>query len=225
MPLAVGVDGAGSGWVAVGLRNAEFAFARYFPDLADLLESNSEAGVIAIDLPIGLAEGLRTADVEARAMLGQRRSSLFPMPPRGLADLSYEEARMQWAGRPGAGFSKQTWAVVAKVVAEQDLIRRLDPVGSRIIEVHPELSFMEMAGQPMAASKRTWNGLQERFAVLASGMGVPADLGDLGPASADDVLDAFAAAWTAERFSRGAALSVPEHATNFYGDRPIQIWR
>ena len=53
---------------------------------------------------------------------------------------------------------------------------------------------------------------------------MPVDLGDLGQISPDDVLDAFAAAWTADRFGRDDAVSVPELPTQKDDDRLIRIW-
>ena len=210
----------------MSLQLGRFDSAEYFPTLAELLDGTATARVVAIDVPIGLANGKRDADLEGHRLLGPRSSSLFPMPPLELASLEYAEAQASWHGKPGAGFSIQTWAILAKVREAAEPIRRADPFGARIIEVHPELSFMAMAGAPMSYPKRTWNGHQERLNSLASaGLPVPADLGELGKASPDDVLDAFAAAWTADRFSRDEAASVPVLPTQFDGDRPVQIWR
>ena len=227
MTLVVGADGAGAGWVSVCLEMGRVHSAKYFATTSELLAGTGSAMVVAIDLPIGLASRKRDADLQAAELLGPRRSSLFPMPPRELASLEYAEARARSQGRFGARFSRQTWAIVAKVVEAADPIRRADPFGARIIEVHPELSFIAMAqGQPMRYSKRTWNGFQERLALLGShGLSVADHLGDLGPASPDDVLDAFVAAWTADRFSRNEAVSVPELPTQTDGDRLIRIWR
>jgi len=227
MSMVIGVDGAKDGWAAIGLRDGKLDSASYHATLAALVGAHPDAAVIAIDLPIGLADGPREADLAARRLLGPRRSSLFPMPPRTTAHLPYEEARVLWRGSDGSGFSKQTWAVVSKVLAEENLIRETDRFGDRIIEVHPELSFMEMAqGRPMAYSKRTWNGHQERLRSLeAVGFSVASDLGDLGKASPDDVLDAFAAAWTAARFQRRQARCVPEAPIQSDGERLIRIWR
>ena len=75
----------------------------------------------------------------------------------------------------------------------------------------------------MRYSKRTWNGHQERLAVRPSvGLQMPGDLGDLGGASPDDVFDALAAAWTADRFSRAEAVSVPEQLTQSDGIAPSE---
>lgn len=227
MGRVVGVDGARSGWVSVRLRDGRFERADYEAGLAGVLADNSEADVIGIDLPIGLADRRREADLEGRRLLGARRSSLFPMPPMDVATLSYDEARRGWRDQPGSGYSRQTWAIVAKVVAAADLLRDEDAAGERIIEVHPELSFLEMnGGAPLATRKWTWNGHVERRWLLARhGIVLPDELGDLVDAAPDDVLDAAAAAWSARRFSAGLATSVPETPTQFDGRRPICIWR
>lgn len=227
MKTVVGVDGARSGWVSVQLRDGRFRSARYDATLADVLAASEKADAVAIDLPMGLAKGPRDADTEGRELLGKRRSSLFPMPPLELAGSSYDEARKRWRDRPGSGYSKHTWAIVEKVLASAELIPRADPRGKRIIEVHPELSFLEMNnGTPLSTRKWTWNGHVERRWLLARhGIVVVDDVGDLGDATPDDVLDAAAAAWTAHRFSFGIATPVPRKATQFDGKRPICIWR
>lgn len=47
--------------------------------ISDLIRDHSEAGIIAVDIPIGLPEkGPRRADTEARQFVGPRRSSEFP---------------------------------------------------------------------------------------------------------------------------------------------------
>ncbi len=213
--------------MAVWLTRGEVASAEYYGSTRELLEGTASAAVVAIDVPIGLTNGTRDADLGAAALLGSRRSSLFPMPPRALATLEYAEAREQWQGASEKGFSRQTWAILPKVLEAEQLIYEADPFGARIIEVHPELSFSAMAkGQPLKYSKRSWNGYQERLSLLESvGLSVARDQGDLGKAAPDDLLDAYAAAWTADRFSRDDALSVPEQPTQFDRDRPIQIWR
>ena len=51
---------------------------------------------VCIDIPIGLSsDGFRDCDRAARQLLGKRRSSVFPVPPRlALAPLSYEEINL-----------------------------------------------------------------------------------------------------------------------------------
>jgi predicted RNase H-like nuclease len=74
-------------------------------------------------------------------------------------------------------------------------------------EVHPETSFSALGGGPCLHSKRTPAGRSERirrlrphFAGVDDALAAPRR-----GATADDVLDAFAAAWTARRIACGIA--------------------
>ena len=72
-----------------------------------------------------------------------------------------------------------------------------------------------MNGGFLAHGKRTWNGHQERRRILAAaGIDLSMDLGSLGRAGVDDVLDAAAAAWTASRIAGGDAKWLPADATD-----------
>ncbi len=93
---------------------------------------------------------------------------------------------------------------------------------ARIREVHPELSFQELARQQnrtITASKKTWNGIVERWRLLQT-VGLAATLKPstaLRTAAFDDVLDAAVGSWTAHRIASGQALSIPESGV---ADRP-----
>ncbi len=163
--------------------------------------------VVAIDIPIGLPDTTgRAADDEARHRLRPHGSRVFATPPRrALEAASYAEAREIGKGLSGQGVSAQAYALRQKVLDVDGYVRDRPPL--RVVEVHPEVSFAEMGGGPVAWSKRTWRGQHERRRLLgAAGLAVPDDLGPLGEVSpADDVLDAAAAAWTALRAARGEA--------------------
>jgi predicted RNase H-like nuclease len=74
-------------------------------------------------------------------------------------------------------------------------------------EVHPELSFTVLLGQPPSASKKTWAGMR---ALEAVGIRLD-DLGEAGVAAAvDDVVDAAVAAWSCRRLVNGDAVSFPD---------------
>jgi predicted RNase H-like nuclease len=82
----------------------------------------------------------------------------------------------------------------------------------RVVECHPEISFMAMNdGRPVAAGKKTWAGVMRRIELLArEGIDLDGELGRAGRAGApDDILDAAAAAWTARRVAVGMASAVP----------------
>ena len=86
-------------------------------------------------------------------------------------------------------------------------------------EVHPELGFGAMAGAPLAASKHTGPGRDERRRLLAqAGIEIPA-----GTAATliGDVLDAAAVAWSTRRIAAGQAVIVP--AIPQHDDRGAEI--
>ena len=88
----------------------------------------------------------------------------------------------------------------------------------RVIEVHPEVSFRELAHRPLH-SKHRLEGLVERRRLLEeAGLDVPAS----APRIAEpDLLDAVVAAWSARRYARGEALPLPEG----HAERIGAIWR
>jgi predicted RNase H-like nuclease len=90
--------------------------------------------------------------------------------------------------------------------------------------VHPEVSFAEMAQRPLDWSKKSWNGSQLRRGLLREqGIDLPDTLPDVGAAGVDDVLDAAAAAWSADRIACGLAVSLPSPPQVIDG-RPVAIW-
>ena len=199
--LTLGVDAARGGWIAVALENGRFAEAvleRRFPAL---LERFPGAVAVGVDAPIGLPEigSRRRADLEARAIVGARRASVFFTPPRAaLEALTYKEARTL-----APGTSAQGWAL-RMAILDVDRVR-----DARVHEVHPEVSFAVLANAPLTTSKRTWNGQRERLHLLAgAGIEIPDHL-DAGLVPADDVLDAAVTAWTATRIARGEHLTFP----------------
>ena len=196
----LGVDGCPGGWVGA-LVHAD-GITWHTGDFAALLALGADA--VAVDIPIGLPTGgeRRRADVEARAELGAQRSSVFLVPPRVVLHAgSQPEATRLSRAAGSVGVSHQTFHILAKV-AEVDLHVR---AGAQVVEAHPEVSLRRMCGRPLPP-KRTLAGRLARLAVLRSwlpSLELPAPL----PARAkpDDLLDAVACAWTAQRWLRGEA--------------------
>jgi predicted RNase H-like nuclease len=90
-----------------------------------------------------------------------------------------------------------------------------------VLEVHPELSFQQMAGEPLPP-KKTPAGAQVRRALLQEhGLEVPPLP---RPARPDDLLDACAVAWTARRYLAGQASSYPAEPEVFSDGLPAAIW-
>ncbi len=210
MTQVAGVDGCPKGWIAIVLEDGRFASAELASTFAELLPHLTDAQVIAVDIPIGLPEGPepRKADVEARGLLGSRRSSVFTTPPRVvLESRSYREANRLSKQRFGPGISAQSHALRPKIFQVDACASNDD----RIYEVHPEVSFAAMNGEPLAHPKKVWNGLATRLHLLAEhGIVVPGDIQTAGTIPADDVIDAAAAAWSAMRIIEGRSERVGE---------------
>lgn len=195
-----GVDGCRAGWVVAGPSGVVVA-----PSFEEVLAVAGVDGVVGVDMPIGLPEaGQRACDVEARRLVGARRSSVFPAPTRrALAWTSWAEAR---------GMSMQAFNLLGKV-REVDAVMTAE-LQERVFEVHPEASFAAMAGAPLAWPKRTAQGQAERLRALGLS-GVPRAAG----AAADDVLDALAVQWTAMRAARGSERRLGDGARDARGLR------
>ncbi|MBV9171606.1 MAG: DUF429 domain-containing protein [Chloroflexi bacterium] len=219
-----GVDVWAKGWVSVELDDGRFAAAHVDASLAALLAAAGEASWIAVDIPLGLLdEGLRQADVATAALLGARRASLFPTPPRSvLAEKTYPAAARRHVELTGKGLSQQSFGLRSRLLEANALYDRgVLPLR----EVHPEMSFTMMGDGPPARSKKSWEGQRDRIQRLRSeGIELPDQLGAAGVVPADDVLDAAAAAWTAHRMGCGIAASVPDPPQLNERGQQLAIW-
>lgn len=238
MVAVLGVDACPAGWVAVELRDARFAGARLGTDLRSLLREAGEAReagiggvaggaeVVAVDMPLGLLDtGWRRADTEAAALLGRLRGSVFRVPPRAVwQEEHYEAASRRCRELTGAGLSRQSWGLAAKLREANGCLA--DAGGDRLFEVHSEVSFWALAGKtPLPHGKKSWAGQMARRSLLdAAGVVLPDDLGEVGRVPPDDVLDAAAAALSAQRIAQGRAHPLPDPPQHDRRGRPIAIW-
>jgi predicted RNase H-like nuclease len=223
----MGVDACRAGWVGIVLSAIELS-AYFAPDIEDLAAAAEQDGAldaVAVDMPIGLPDsGRRTADVLARQALGPRWASVFITPVRtALAHDDYKIASAENLRMAGEGISRQAFALRHKIRQVERWIRRTD---QRIVEVHPELAFARLAGQPLPHSKATWNGATQRRHLLAdAGIRLADDLAAAGAAAGTaDILDAAAAASAALRVARGQARPMPDPPETFSDGLPAAIW-
>src|ERR1700722_11797116 len=144
-----GIDGCRSGWGGGTLPSAGAPVTA-----ARALDEIPLNGVTGIDMPLGLlAEGWRAADVLARRALGPRWPTVFAIPPRAVwAAASYAEANQRCRELTGRGLSAQAWGLRTRLL-EADRFRRTS--AQPLYEVHPELSFAELAGAPLPVSKHS----------------------------------------------------------------------
>ena len=221
-----GVDGCPGGWLLVHhpQNNPQRAEWQIFETFAELFKTTATFLAVAIDIPIGLpkiaTKGGRTADRQARAVLGARQSSVFSVPARTvLSCTDYRDAcaRSLRHSDPPRKVSKQIFHLFPK-------IREVDAAMSpndqrRIVECHPEVAFWALnakhaLSQPKKVkSKPHEPGLDQRRRLLLSTGFDPEFLA--GPtirrrlAGPDDFLDACAASWTANRLASGMAERFP----------------
>lgn len=73
--VTVGFDGCPAGWVAVTLADGRVTDVEVVADLAGAV-ADRPADAVAIDMPIGLIDAVRDADVAARRLLPGRASSV-----------------------------------------------------------------------------------------------------------------------------------------------------
>ncbi len=220
----LGVDVWAKGWVSVELDDGRFTGARVDSTLQGLLTSAPEVSWVAVDIPLGLVEqGPRQADVETALLLGPRRSSVFPTPPRSvIAEETYQAAAARHVELMGKGLSRQSYGLRTRLL-EANLLYDRDT--SALREVHPEMSFAMMGAGPPARSKKTWDGQRDRLERLRSvGIELPDRLGASGAVPADDILDAAAAAWSAYRIGCGVATSVPDPPQLNERGQHLAIW-
>jgi len=229
--LIVGVDGCPGGWLAVAYNtDSRLTALRIFADFSAVIATYPDASCIAVDIPIGLLEGApRGCDVAARALLGPRRSSVFPAPDLRLVDVEdYDEASARSRMLLGKGISRQAFGIYRKVAEVNRIISAESQ--DRVIEIHPEVSFWWLSDRsPMQFYKGTPEGFEERQRLLSETIEEMPILGRQSarrlapPAGADDVLDAIVAAWTAERFVQGRSERLPAMPETDARGRRVEI--
>lgn len=224
MPVLIGVDGYRAGWVAA-VRMDDALHWRTGP-VGTIDEVIADASIAAIDIPIGLTdEGWRRCDIEAKALLGRAGSRVFMTPPRAVVELGLAapNAQVQEVARrlTGQGVSRQALGLATRIL---DVDRMLPQ--SRIIEVHPELSFLEMTGRVLDSKKSTSGAAQRIEALTAWDPGVTAALARCPTdVPMDDALDALAALWSAQRHAEGRSSGIPVDGAHDLRGVPMRIWR
>ncbi len=184
-PRVAGVDLARGSLAVAVLEGGRIAEAYRVDSIAEALLVDAQ--VVGIDIPIGIPDaGVRQCDVAARRFIGPRASSVFTTPLRSVLEAgTYEDARRIAVELTGKSISAQSYALRHRIL-EVDEYARAD---ERVIEVHPEVSFRELAHRPLLSKHRA-DGLAERRALLEdAGLEVPLEAPRV---SEPDLLDASA---------------------------------
>jgi predicted RNase H-like nuclease len=221
----VGADACVGGWVAVALAAGRVARVWVGASLAALLIDEPAATAVGVDLPLGgVPGGWRSTDREAKRLLGSQHAKVFAVPPRPVWDEpTYAAANARCRAITGAGLSVQAYRLVPKMLEAE---RYRDAGPHALYEIHPELVFALLAGGLLPYGKKTWNGQAARRALLAEvGVVLADDLPEVGEVPANDVLDAAAVAWGANRIASGVARCIPDPPDQYdHRRRPIVIW-
>ncbi len=222
----LGADACAAGWVGAvlvpGAPRPRVVVAPTIGELVEAVRQEVDVRVVGIDIPIGLPDTTtRQADVLARKELSARASSVFTTLTRP----AYEAGTRRAADTvnralSGQGVGAQAFALRPKILEVDAWVRSRPTV--EVVEVHPEVSFAEMAGRPLPP-KRTPDGHRTRLDALhGAGVARPSVLAGSGYA-ADDVLDACAVAWTAARRAAGLSRSLPDPPEVFSDGVPAAI--
>ncbi len=234
----VGVDWAKGGWFSIAY-DAAGEWEANHGAFAEIVERYSEAELILVDIPIGLAKGeyeWRKCDLEARQCLGSHWQSVFLTPPRYVVEEARRAKESNLKGREfqnvltrinnlrreGTRFSAQAWNITPMIAEVDEFIssRSLNAL-PKIREVHPEILFWALNGKNnMCCSKKTLKGVYDRMnvlrkiekrtdAILEHVLPLTCDPKIVG---GDDILDALAAAVTARLGTLAGRLqTLPEN--------------
>jgi predicted RNase H-like nuclease len=187
--------------------------------------------VIGVDIPIGLPEeGARKCEKEARQLLGwPHMTSVFSAPLRPcLVARTYEQACGIRFRIEEKKMSRQAFGILPKIREVDDVLATARSLSARVIEVHPEVSFLLMnGGAPMRHRKKSPDGKAERRALLEAQWpdsieGMRASLRGQDYAL-DDLHDSMAALWSARRWVSGKARVLGDPAVRDRAGLPMKI--
>ena len=239
-----GVDGCHAGWIVArqGLGPRARIEIEVHPSFAALLDRGDPPTVIAVDMPIGLPDRIgvdgRGPEKEVRRHLGERKSSVFPIPSRAAVYVDDYRSCCEIAAAtsdPARKVSKQAFNIFPKMREIDGLLREAGASPAwreRVFEVHPELAFWRLNGErALLHAKKARDGArraghEERVAILERHRIPAAILGGDPPrgAGSDDMLDALALLCVARRIRQGTARPFPKpFGRDRYG-LPIAIW-
>ncbi len=232
MTQIAGVDGCPGGWLCVTLdTDTNDCKANIFPTASELIAYYTQMSVLAIDMPIGLTEsGVRRCDELAKDRLCNRHMCVFYAPTRAAL---FAPSRIAASTIIGRGVTVQEWQIYSKII---NLDRAITPLHQRwCFEIHPEISFWAWNGANVMQHKKSspegrrsrerlidavWperrlevlNHLQQNDDINGNHYGH------------DDINDAFAALWTAQRIFNNQAERLPPRPEVDSRGLRMEIW-
>ena len=228
----IGVDACKKGWFAVSINPVEGCEIGIFETFGDLWNSFQGKALVLVDIPIGLPDsGKRQCDVEARKLLKERASSVFPVPCRlAIYAPTYEKACRINQKTLGVKLSVQTWNIVGKIREVDDLLCKNNKARQRVRESHPEICFRALAdGRPMVHYKKKGRGFSERLKLLKSVNPAAERIANFAingflrkDLARDDILDAIVLAVSASA-GVDSLVSIPDNPARDAMGLPMEI--
>lgn len=228
----IGVDGCKKGWFFVSLDDNENWNIEILSEISGLSQLITESELILVDIPIGLREddkNERLCDLEARKVLKQRRSSVFPAPSRLAINCnSYPEGSQVNYEHTARKLSQQSWAIAKKIRQMDEFLSEVE-TPKKVREFHPEVGFWALNKYvAMQHNKKSQEGFNERLALLSNYCGYVKDIVEAAKqkyhrkeVARDDIIDALVGVVTAkfhpslgtlpekpERDSRGLSMEI-----------------
>ncbi len=206
--ILCGVDGCSRGWV-FALKNGSKIHIGAVKSLERIL---SFSDLVVVDIPIGLLSEprevngrkttMRLCDEIVRKIVGVPSSVIPPPTLQMLRERSYEDIKRKY----GIGIPKQMFFLFPKIREARKLFLKY---GKILVEGHPEASFTLMKGEKLH-SKHKDIGIVERKRLLEDYLN-DLKLDDVEVNfKMDDVFDALAMLWTAQREASGKAVEFGE---------------
>lgn len=246
--LVAGVDSVprrkGDGWVMAVTKTDSGAPVKFsaWESFVDLWAhaARQRVLVVAVDIPVGLpGAGGRTADKCGRQLLKPNRTScVFSAPALCILDVEdYDRAKKLSYTATRKKPSQQAHALLPKIREVRHAVsphnfyrpdRSINSAPTWAVEVHPEVSFARLAGEPIPSSKHNQACVATRLVVLQAvfpniAEAVTEPLAGRPRPGRDDRLDAAVAAWTARRLARDDAICLGEGEDDDTG-YPMNIW-
>lgn len=220
-----GIDGCRKGWFYIRIdENDQYEFD-IITSFHKIEQISINASLVLVDIPIGLREEdtrERLCDLEARKVLGNRRSSVFPPPSRlALASDDYIQASQLNFQCTGRKLSKQSFAIASKIKEVDDFILSTKMQG-KFREMHPEVCFWSLNNyHPMQFNKKKNDGYDERKRLLNKYFSNTEKLVEDSrcrflkkDVATDDILDALVGAVTARFYERLKQLPLNPETDN-----------
>jgi predicted RNase H-like nuclease len=157
------------------------------------------------------------------AASSQRQSGPSLQPPRGMTRVPAREPARLTAGH----FPSRLSLFYLRLREVDELLRMRPELGDVVREVHPEVSFCELAGEPMKYHKASLPGREERRRVLLRffpELHVIVESGRDQGVPVEDILDATVACWSALRLVGGEGRSLPTVVPFDTVGLPMAIW-